>query len=72
MLPSLAKEMLLGRDWVGAPELIKLKEGMLSECTNFPWEGFLDAAWREQMRLLQQDDYILTSRSRGKKKELLN
>uniref|UniRef100_A0ABM5GER0 CCHC-type domain-containing protein n=1 Tax=Pogona vitticeps TaxID=103695 RepID=A0ABM5GER0_9SAUR len=58
--PGLSREMLLGRDWEGASELLNKKEGLIGDCeisqieTDFGKEGS-----REQTRMWQQDDPTL-------------
>ena len=32
VVPGLSREMLLGRDWEGASDLLKNKEGLVGEC----------------------------------------
>ncbi|XP_078240795.1 uncharacterized protein LOC144586395 [Pogona vitticeps] len=58
--PGLSREMLLGRDWEGASELLNSKEGLVGECKlNQIETDFGKEVSREQTRMWQQDDPTL-------------
>ena len=60
IVPGLSREMLLGRDWVGANKMLNLKESLQGDCVERIREmDFLGESSCAQTRLRQQNNTTL-------------